>query len=56
MRQRPDETDGIGQHHFTHPANLTFLTVGSRVANNWSATKLPAPVNALNNVDLPAFV
>ena len=33
-----------------------FLTVGSRVANNASSTKTPAPVKRLSKLDLPAFV
>jgi hypothetical protein len=31
-------------------------TVGSSVANNWSAMYASAPVSARNSVDLPAFV
>ena len=30
--------------------------VGSSVANNWSRATTPAPVSALNRVDLPALV
>ena len=36
MRQIADETDGIGQHHVA-PGTAMRRTVGSSVANSWSA-------------------
>ena len=42
--------------HRRPPGSFSRRTVGSRVANSWSATSTSAPVTRFINVDLPAFV
>ncbi len=56
VRQVADETDRVGEHDRSASRPSRRRTVGSSVANSWSAAYTVAPVSALNSVDLPALV